>query len=207
MTDFVSRLEAELLAAARRRSARRRPRRPSLRPVLVTATVLAAVLAAVTVPRPAPDERAATPGSFAVPAIAAPEICDPPVRLTARTPKRRCGAGGLIDPAPGRPAAAGTPGIAEHVAPGRRLERLTSRPAAMTGPAVSAPTTSAPDRWRAAAARAAAPARASAYPARHGRRCACAASRSTRSAPGRAFALIAGERLVGIVPIGRSKST
>ena len=55
MTDFVRDLEAELLAAAHRRSARRRTWRLPLRPILVTATALAVVLAAVTlIPRPAP---------------------------------------------------------------------------------------------------------------------------------------------------------
>lgn len=89
MTDFVRDLEAELLAAAHRRSARRRTWRLPLRPVLVTATALAVVFAAVAlIPRPAPDERSATPGGFAVPAMTAAEICDPAVRLYGPPPEK-----------------------------------------------------------------------------------------------------------------------
>ena len=61
MTDFVADLEAELLAAARRRaSARRRLPRLPLRPILGLATVAAALdRRLVLIARPAPDSRSA----------------------------------------------------------------------------------------------------------------------------------------------------
>ncbi len=73
MTDFVTQLEAELLAAARRRAAHRRRRLPRLspRPILAVAS-LAAALAAVVVlvarPAPAPGPPAARPAAaFTIP--------------------------------------------------------------------------------------------------------------------------------------------
>ena len=90
MTDFVRDLEAELLAAARRRSSRRRLRWPAARPIAVLAAVAAAIAAFALVPREPDVERPApgSGGSFAVAAMDAPEICDPPVRLLGPPPER-----------------------------------------------------------------------------------------------------------------------
>jgi hypothetical protein len=75
MTDFVSQLEAELLAAAHRRAkAPRRLPRPRLRPILGVATVAAALVALFALvprPEPKPERPAASPAAFSLP-VASP---------------------------------------------------------------------------------------------------------------------------------------
>jgi hypothetical protein len=80
MTDFVSQLEAELLAAARRRGATRRRRLPRLspRPLFGLATLAAALVAVLALlARPAPELRppAVPPAAFSVPVADRQEPC------------------------------------------------------------------------------------------------------------------------------------
>lgn len=87
MTDFVTQLEAELLAAAHRRAANRRRRLPRLspRPILAVASLaaaLAAVVLLVARPAPAPGPPAARQAAaFTIPVADRAAPCD------ARTPE------------------------------------------------------------------------------------------------------------------------
>ncbi len=89
MTDFVQDLEAELLAAARRRATRRRPLpRIAWRPAVAVLVLAALVVAGVAALRPSEREHPATPnrGAFILPYATPVEACDgtqpPPMATT-----------------------------------------------------------------------------------------------------------------------------
>ena len=108
MTDFVQDLEAELLAAARRRAARRPRPRIAWRGPAVAVAVAAVLVAAVLTLRPseAPPSGTPRPGAFAVPVA-------PPIRACDGTP-----------PSPGLTTFPAVPGVPPPDALSRQLSVL-----------------------------------------------------------------------------------